>query len=54
MWASQLRRETLGHSCKPQINNYKMTGCSAASAPKKGKELSCKFQYKVERQTLLY
>ena len=46
MWASQLRREVLGHSCRPQINNYKMVECSAAPAPKKKKKYLVNFNTK--------
>ena len=46
MWASQLRREALGHSCRPQINNYKMVECNAAPAPKKKKKYLVNFNTK--------
>ena len=45
MWVSQLRRETLGHSCKPQINNCKMAEFRAAPAPKKKKKWSDKHSF---------
>ena len=46
MWASELQRETLGHSCKPQMNNYKMAECSAGPAPKMKKKYLVNFNTK--------
>ena len=46
MWASQLWHEALGHSCKPQINNYKRVECSTAPAPKKKKKYLVNFNTK--------
>ena len=46
MWASQLWHETLGHSCKPQINDYKRVECSTTPAPKKKKKYLVNFNTK--------